>query len=123
MLPKTYGKNKPSKSILKHYTKPFSGPRERNGALAFAKSLVNDQGWFEKLWSEKDTISKRPVLFIWGMKDPVIAPHNLAKFESGFQNSQTIKLEMCGHFPQEEESGKVIEAISTFMTNKHNRLF
>ncbi len=117
LLPKTFGKNKPSKSILKHYTKPFSGHRQRNGTVAFAKSLLNDQQWFEKLWSKKNTISKKPVLFIWGMKDPVIAPHNLVKFESGFQNSQTIKLEMCGHFPQQEESEKVIETISRFMSN------
>jgi haloalkane dehalogenase len=115
LLPKTYGENKPSKRILKHYTKPFSGPRQRNGVLAFAKSLLSDQDWFEKLWNEKGAISNKPVLLIWGMKDPVITPHNLEKFESGFQNSQTIRLESSGHFPQEEEPEKVIEEISNFM--------
>ena len=49
------------------------------------------------------------------MKDPIIKPHNLDKFKSGFQNSQTIKLESSGHLPQEEEPEKVSEAIRNFM--------
>jgi haloalkane dehalogenase len=50
------------------------------------------------------------------MKDPVIKPHYLEKFRSGFQHSQTIKLEKSGHFPQEEEPDKVTEAIRKFVT-------
>ena len=80
------------------------------------RSLLNDQDWFEELWNKKQAISSKPTLFIWGMKDPVIKPHYLDKFRSGFKLSQTIKLETSGHFPQEEEPGKVTEAIRKFMT-------
>ncbi|MFN3940600.1 MAG: alpha/beta fold hydrolase, partial [Chitinophagales bacterium] len=99
ILPKSFGDNKLSQHLLKHYTKPFAQINERNGALAFTQSLLNDQDWFEELWHKKQTISDKPILFIWGMKDPVILPHNLYKFQSGFTNSQTLPLETCGHFP------------------------
>jgi len=115
ILPKSYGAHKPGKRILKHYTKPFSKPSERNGALAFAKSLLNDQNWFESLWNQKDTLKNKPILLIWGMADPIITPQNLEKFKTGFPNAKVIQLDDSGHFPQEEEPEKVVEAIRRFI--------
>ncbi len=115
VLPSAYGDKKPDKSVLKHYTKPFAAISQRNGPLAFAKSLLNDQDWFEQLWNQRLAISNKPTLFIWGMKDPVIIPSYLEKFETGFPNSIAVKLESCGHFPQEEQPEEVIEAILKFL--------
>lgn len=120
VLPTTYGDHKPTKHILKHYTKPFADRTQRNGTLAFAKSLLNDQDWFQELWNSRQAISNKPTLFIWGMKDPVIIPTYLEKFQSGFSNSTTVRLETCGHFPQEEQPEKVINAIFDFLTEKKN---
>lgn len=120
VLPSTYGDRKPTKGILKHYTKPFANKTQRNGTLAFAKSLLNDQDWFEELWNKRKAISEKPTLFVWGMKDPVIIPKYLEKFQSGFTNSKTLKLDTSGHFPQEEEPEKVINAILDFLTEKKN---
>lgn len=115
ILPKSFGDHKISGKLLKQYTKPFANKTQRNGALAFAKSLLNDQDWFEVLWETKDPIASKPTLFIWGMKDPVIKPHNLDKFRSGFPNSKVVQFESSGHFPQEEESGKVAKVIKEFL--------
>ena len=115
VLPTSYGDKKPNKHILRHYTKPFANKSQRNGTLAFAKSLLNDQEWFEQLWEKRKTISEKPTLFIWGIKDPIIIPSYLDKFQSGFTNSKTVKLETSGHFPQEEQPQKVINAIFDFM--------
>lgn len=115
ILPKSFGDNKLSKHLLMQYTKPFANKTQRNGALVFAKSLLNDQDWFERLWSKRQTISDKPTLFIWGMKDPIIKPHYLDKFESSFTNSTTVRLETSGHFPQEEQPEKVAEAITDFL--------
>jgi pimeloyl-ACP methyl ester carboxylesterase len=115
VLPKSFGDHKLPKHLLKQYTHPFADRTQRNGVLAFAKSLLHDQDWFEDLWSKRKLISDKPALFVWGMKDPVIKPHYLERFESGFPNSKVVRLETCGHFPQEEESEVVAGSIVDFM--------
>jgi pimeloyl-ACP methyl ester carboxylesterase len=120
ILPKSFGDNKISKQLLKQYTKPFADKTQRNGALSFAKSLLNDQDWFEQLWNKRQAISTKPTLFIWGMKDQVIKPHNLEKFQSGFANSTTVKLETSGHFPQEEKADIVTKEMLDFLKDKKN---
>lgn len=114
ILPSSFGEKKLSNTLKRQYTKAFANKNERFGALAFAHSLLNDQNWFEQLWQQKNAISQKPTLFVWGMKDPVIKPHLLQKFENGFNNSMTIKLENCGHFPQEESPKEMIEAMTLF---------
>ncbi len=115
VLPKSFGDRKLSKQVLTQYTRPFADKNQRSGALAFARSLWNDQDWFQELWDKKHSIASKPTLFIWGMKDPVIKPHYLNRFVSGFRNSNVIKLDTCGHFPQEEELEAVINGIRSFL--------
>jgi pimeloyl-ACP methyl ester carboxylesterase len=98
----------------------IAGKDQRNGALAFARSLLNDQDWFEELWSKRQAISNKQTLFIWGMKDPAIKPHFLDKFQGEFKNSAELRLETCGHFPQEEQSEEVIAAIMNFVKDNTN---
>lgn len=116
ILPQSFGDKKLSKHLLKQYTQPFADKTQRNGVLAFAKSLLNDQDWFEELWRRRNVLAEKPTLFIWGMKDSVIKPHNLRKFQTGFSNIKTLQLETCGHFPQEEQPEKVIKAIVEFLS-------
>ncbi|MHB1278163.1 MAG: alpha/beta fold hydrolase [Bacteroidia bacterium] len=116
ILPMSFGDIKLSRTLLKNYTRPFANKRERNGALAFARSLLNDQDWFEGLWQKRDAISDKPTLFLWGMKDKVIKPQYLDKFLSGFPNSTAVKLAGCGHFPQEEEAERVSMELTDFLS-------
>jgi len=115
LLPRSFGDHKLSPKQLKHYIKPFASRSQRNGPLAFAQSLLQDQDWFEKLWQKRNVIAQKPTLFIWGMKDPIIPPGYLDKFSSGFTNSTIIRLETCGHVPQEEQSEAVTQAIYEFL--------
>lgn len=115
ILPRSFGKHKLSKHLLGHYTKPFASRRQRNGTLAFARSLVNDQDWFQKLWENKTTVSSKPALFVWGMNDPIIKPNYLEKFVSGFPDAEVVKLETCGHFPQAEHPEIVAKSIRDFL--------
>lgn len=120
ILPKSFGDRKLAKHLVKQYTKPFVNKTQRNGALAFAKSLLNDQNWFQELWNKQQAIANKPTLFVWGMKDPIIKSHYLAKFQSGFTNSNTVQLETCGHFPQEEQPEMVTKSIRHFLTDNKN---
>lgn len=120
ILPQSFGDRKISAYLLTQYTKPFTDKTQRNGTLAFAKSLLNDQEWFEELWNKRKIISDKPTLLIWGMKDPLIKAHYLEKFQNGFTRSETLKLETSGHFPQEEQPEIVTKSIIDFLTNKKN---
>ncbi len=115
ILPQSFGDHKISKHLLKQYTRPFANSSQRNGALAFARSLLNDQEWFEELWNKRLTIADKPTLFVWGMKDPVIKPHYLDKFQRGFKNTSVVRLETSGHFPQEEQPESVANALLAFL--------
>jgi pimeloyl-ACP methyl ester carboxylesterase len=116
ILPSTFGKKKLSKNILRSYTAPFRKIEERQGPLAFAKSLLNDQAWFGTLWDQRKVLSEKKILLIWGMKDPVVKSKYLAKFIEGFPNARVEKIDSAGHFPQEEEPQLVIRTIKQFLT-------
>ncbi len=118
LLPQSFGECKIGRKIRTHYTKPFANPTQRNGPLAFAKSLLLDQDWFESLWQRRHAISGKPTLLIWGMKDKLISPKYLDKFGEGFPNAMIQKLESSGHFPQEEQPEKVAEFINQFLRGK-----
>ena len=115
LLPASFGNKKLTKSIHKQYTRVFKSKNDRKGTLAFARSLLNDQDWFEELWKNRFTINQKPTLFIWGMKDKFLHAGYLDKFVSGFPNSKVVKLESVGHFPQEEESEIVSDEILNWM--------
>lgn len=115
LLPKSFGKRKLEKRILQNYTRPFSNRNDRFGPLAFAKSLLNDQAWFEQLWINRKSISALPTLLIWGLKDSFVTEKYLRRFEEGFNNSEVTELAGCGHFPQEEQPEQVISSIIKFL--------
>lgn len=115
LLPRSFGDHKLSKHLRKQYTKPFADKTQRNGTLAFAQSLLNDQDWFEELWNQRQVIADKPALFIWGMKDPLVTPKYLDKFVAGFEHSAAIRLETSGHFPQEEQPEITAQAIHDFL--------
>ena len=118
LLPKSFGDHKISKQTLRQNTNPFDNSNQRNGTLAVAKSLLNDQDWFEELWNKRGTISYEPALFICGMKNPVIKL-DYPKVSSGFVNSNAIQLQTCGHFPQEEELVAVADSIPRLLATKN----
>lgn len=115
LLPQSFGDNKLSPAIRQHFTKVFNKKHERTGTLAFAKSLLHDQAWFEEMWCKIELLKNKPALFIWGMKDPVVKPAYLEKFSTAFVKPTIVTLEGCGHFPQEEEPIMVSAAIQEFM--------
>jgi pimeloyl-ACP methyl ester carboxylesterase len=80
--------------------------------------LLYDQEWFEEIWQKKDPICNKKSLFIWGMKDPVLKPHLLDKFVSGFSQHKIHRLDTCGHVPQEEEPELTARFISDFLHDK-----
>lgn len=103
LLPGSFGEKKLSRSLRKQFTAPFPNAASRQGALAFARSLLNDQDWFQSLWERKAELDRWNWLLIWGMKDKFAGEKYLEGFRAGFPNARVVKLETAGHFPQEEQ--------------------
>jgi haloalkane dehalogenase len=118
LMPQSFGnKKKLSKTIHQQYLAPFAKIGQRMGTLAFARSLLNDQAWFGTLWDKTQLLREKPILLIWGMQDSFVLPSNLDKFASAFSQTTIVKIADCGHFPQEEASEIVLEAMEKFLKN------
>jgi len=115
LLPASFGSRKLSRKTHRQYLGPFRRKADRYGTLAFARSLVEDQEWFQSLWDRRGAITSKNILFIWGMKDRLIKPHMLDKFLSGFPDADVLRLPESGHFPQEEDPNIVADAIRSFL--------
>ncbi|MEZ4905129.1 MAG: alpha/beta fold hydrolase [Spirosomataceae bacterium] len=115
LLPRSFGSKKLNTHIHRQYICPFSKIAHRDGPLAFAKSLLKDQPWFEALWQQREILQTKPMLLIWGIKDPFISTAYLQKFKEGFPQAKVMELANCGHFPQEEEGKQVAAMIGSFI--------
>ena len=115
LFPRSFGKKKPTPLVMRHITRPFSRPSERNGTLCFARSLMKDQDWFESLWEARGRFMNKPTLLIWGMKDPFVTQKHLQKFQDNFIEVKTFTFEEAGHYPHEEEPDEVTEIIADWL--------
>lgn len=115
LMPTSFGHKKLPTQIRKQFTQPFQNRHERKGTVGFAHSLLNDQAWFEELYSKIDRLQKKPVLLVWGMNDPILKPSYLERFKTAFPKAMVEALEACGHFPQEEEPALTSAAIEKFL--------
>lgn len=116
LLPKSFAdkKNLPAR-IHRHYKKPFRNAGEREGALAFARSLLNDQQWFENQWKRRAILKNKRFLLIWGMKDGFVKENMLLRLEEAFPLHSSERLANTGHFPQEESPEEVIAAMRNWL--------
>lgn len=116
LIPSSFGNKKNlSKKVHRQYTAPFSNPSERMGTIGFARELVNAQDFFRNLWENRATITDKPTLFIWGMRDKFITSDFLQSFIEAFPHHHKVELPLAGHFPQEEEADAVTQAMLTFL--------
>lgn len=91
--------------------------KDRLGPLAFARLLLNDQAWFGSMWRQIGLLRDKPVLLLWGMKDPFISKGDLEKRKGAFPNAVVKTLDDAGHFPQDEASEAVVQAVDLFLKN------
>ena len=115
LLPRSFGNHRPNQKILAQYGWPSRERSARLGALAFARSLVHDQDWFDSLWHKRDLLTGINVLLIWGIKDKLVKPNVLEKLKDGFPHAKVLTLPTAGHFPQEEQPQEVATAIRDFI--------
>jgi haloalkane dehalogenase len=100
-----------------HYVKVVPTPDSRKGIAVFPIQIRSARPWMAELEPRvKSTLSSKPIVLIWGMKDPAFgAAGVLERWKATFPQAKVIRLESAGHYIQEDAPDQIIEAIgSTF---------
>ncbi len=116
ILPAAFGeRSRLTPEIHQHFLRPFSKASERNGTIAFAKSLLRDQDYYASVGKKLSILKDKPVLIIWGMKDEFITEKHLLWVQEQFPGSKVVRYDDAGHFVLEEKSVVAGPVIAEFM--------
>jgi len=92
-----------NQAIADAYRMPFPTPESRRGTIAFPQQITLATSWLEELERRLDTLSSKPVEFIYGLKDDVVASKEIRdKWSSLFPNAPIQLIPDAGHFTQED---------------------
>ncbi|NET54944.1 MAG: alpha/beta fold hydrolase [Symploca sp. SIO2E6] len=58
---------------------------------------------------------EKPILLVWGMKDPWLPLTQAQQFADGLKNIELVKLEEAGHYPQEHWPKEISEVLLPFL--------
>jgi haloalkane dehalogenase len=101
--------------IRRHYAAPLARPDERMGAWGFARALLGAGAWYERLWAQRDRLRGKPMLLVWGMKDPTFGPAYLDRWQREFPEARVHAVEASGHFVPEEAPEEVAPTLERFV--------
>jgi pimeloyl-ACP methyl ester carboxylesterase len=119
LMPKVMGdRSVLTKEILRHYAAPLGTPDERMGAWACARALLGAGEWFDKLWSERDGLHDKPLLLLWGMKDPTFGHAYLDRWRQAFPRAEVHRFAGSGHFVPEEAGADVGPLLEAFLDER-----
>ena len=101
--------------IHRHYAGPLATPDERMGAWGCARALLGAGPWYEQLWAQRHALREKPMLLVWGMKDPAFGPSYLDRWRREFPDAQVHAIPSSGHFVPEEASMEVAPLLEQFV--------
>ncbi len=106
-------KNLP-RDVHNHYLRPFPDRASRKPLLALARALAGSSDWYAEQWQRLDRLADKDWLILWGLDDKFLTPDFLARWRERLPYAQVHEFD-CGHFVQEEEAGRSVEAIRDFL--------
>lgn len=122
ILPAAFGeRSRLTKDIHQHYLRPFGKASERQGTIGFARSLLRDQEWFAQAGRAASTLSHKPAMILWGMKDNLVTEKYLSKLTTYFPKAEIVEYPDAGHFVLEEKGALASASIAQFLSKVHSR--
>lgn len=99
--------------VMRHYRAVLPRTDARLGPAEFPHQLTAAREWLGDLARRvESTLTDRPLLLTWGMKDPAFTPgHYLERWQASFPDHETVRVERASHFIQEDAPEAVAEAI------------
>jgi len=116
LMPKAMGdRHILTPEVHRHYAAPLATPDERMGAWACARALLGAGPWYERLWAQRGRLRARPMLLLWGLKDPAFGPTYLERWRREFPEAHALTFPSSGHFVPEEVPSQVAPLLARFV--------
>ncbi len=116
----TYKTDNLTETVMKAYHAPFRTPESRLAMLCWSRDipvLETDRSYAEmkRIEQSLSRFSNLPVLLMWGMKDPVLTPAVLRRWQEIYPRAKTYELEDASHFLQEDTPELIVKRIEEFL--------
>ena len=122
LMPKVVGDRRVlTPEIVRHYAAPLASPDERMGAWACAHALLDAGPWYDWLWSQRGRLRGKPMLLLWGMKDPTFGVRYLERWRTEFPDAQVHTFPASGHFVPEEAAAEAGPLLERFVASRADR--
>jgi haloalkane dehalogenase len=120
LMPSAYGdRKKLTQAIHRQYLEVFRDRHARLEVLhALARAILDSRHYYADLYAQADRLRRFPALIIWGMKDIAFQPHQLTRWQALLPDAEVCRLGSAGHWPHEEESAAVVDAVTRFLNPK-----
>ncbi len=96
-----------------HYPAVVPTPESRKGIAEFPKEIRAAKPCKAELEQRvKATLSDKPMVLVWGMKDPAFGRSFREHWETAFPQETVIHLETAGHYIREDAPEQIVDAIA-----------
>lgn len=97
------------------YQGPFLAKEDRTAILESAKHLADSKAWYNEIWLEKEALADKPMLLIWGLKDPRFGERMLNRIWHEFPLADVMTDPDSGPYMLEEKPRETISAMINFV--------
>lgn len=99
---------------MEHYRAVQPTPEARRGVAEMPKQILGASAWLSELLPRvRETLSAKPALMLWGMRDPAFRPRvYLPRMQELFPDNRTIELPQAKHFIQEDAPQAIAAGIA-----------
>jgi haloalkane dehalogenase len=99
-------------SEMRHYRGVQPSPEARVGVAQFPRQILAARPWLAELATGvAQSLAKKPLLLVWGMRDLAFRPSIIARWRATFADHRLVELSAAKHFIQEDAPAEIARAI------------
>ncbi len=101
--------------VIKMYLRPHRARARRRAVAIFPGEILRSNGYLAEVQAGLARIGDRPVLILWGTRDPGFPADDRVRFEATFPNHRTVLFDNAAHFLFEEAPDEIVAAMRDFL--------
>lgn len=111
LISKGHARRRLSDAEMAHYRGPFPTPESRLPAIVLIRAIKEAGPWLGTVEQGLSRLADRPVLLLWGDRDPAFRSSERERFERLFPHTETVHLRGAGNFVAADAPEEVAAAI------------